>query len=54
MQRENTMIDLKLCDETSLNSEDDDKHKPYHKNKYCVFQLNGIEKSYFYIQHIQQ
>lgn len=50
------MIDLKLCDETLLNSEkeDSDKHKPYHKKKYCVFQLNCIEKSYFYILHIQQ
>lgn len=54
MQRENTTIDLNLCDETSLNSEveDNDKRKPHHQ--YCVFQLNCIEKSYFYILHIQQ
>lgn len=54
MQRANTTIDLNLCDETSLNSEkeDNDKHKPHHKH--CVFQLNCIEKSYFYILHIQQ
>lgn len=48
--------DLKLGDETSLNSEkeDNDKRKPYNRKKYCVFQLNCIEKSYFYILHIQQ
>lgn len=35
MQRENTTIDLSLCDETSPNSEKEanDKHKPYHKKK---------------------
>lgn len=56
MQRENTVIDLYLCDETSLNSEKENnaKHKLYKKKKCCVFQLNCTEKSYFYILYIQQ